>query len=553
MIRSIPFVRSIAALGCGTALAGAASAQTTLYDVVGSATNDRLGASVAAVGDLNSDGASEILIGVPQDGNLLFAGKGAAVLIDGATGGQLNSWAGTTDGDGFGTDVASGADVDNDGVNDFVVSAPFRSNIFQADGEVRVLSGADFSEIGTFNGNASLQTLGRQVALVGDLNGDGRSEVMAGSHTALNDRGLVRVYTYNGVSFSQLYEFQGSSTGARLGLSLDAIGDVNSDSVPDLLVGSAFDGYYIFSGADGSELRHTTSGSEPTLGSSVASLEDITGDGVDDIAVGALQGDIFSPGPGRVYVRNGANDATLFTADGTNNGDKFGLNVASAGDWNGDGLTDVLVSSDPATGAAFVSILNGANGALISNLNPDHPDDELGASIAGLGDLDGDGAVEIIVGAPNSSAGLLKEGLARVYSSPFSGCGQITPYCGNATSNSTGAAAEIAAIGSTSVGAGQLILQATNLPANGFGLFYFGPNQSSNPVGDGIRCVSGPTVRLGVTQALGGTVLKSLFTDPNSASISGGQTVNFQYWYRDVPGGPAGFNFSKAISVGFCD
>ena len=553
MIRSIPFVRSIAVLGCGTALAGAASAQSTLYDVVGSASNDRLGASVAPVGDLNSDGASEILIGVPQDGNLLFAGKGSAVLVDGATGSQITSWSGIADGDGFGTDVASGADVNNDGVNDLVVSAPFRSNIFQADGEVRVLSGADNSEIGTINGNASLQTLGRQVALVGDLNGDGRSEVMAGSHTALTDRGLVRVYTYNGVSFSQLYEFQGSASGARLGLSLDAIGDVNFDAVPDLLVGSAFDGYYIFSGADGSELRHTTMASEPSLGSSVASLADVTGDGVDDIAVGALQGDIFSPGPGRVYVKNGSTDATLFTANGANSGDKFGLHVASAGDWNGDGTTDVLVSSDPVASGAFVSILSGTNGALITTLNPDTPNDELGSSIAGLGDLNGDGAVEVVAGAPNASAGFLKEGLARVYSSPFSGCGQITPYCGNATANSTGSAAEIAAIGSTSVGTGQLILQATNLPTGGFGLFYFGPNQTNNPVGDGIRCVGGQTVRLGVTQALGGQVLKSLFADPNSAPISGGQTVNFQYWYRDVPGGPAGFNFSKAISIGFCD
>lgn len=553
MSRNIPFARSIAALGCGTVLAGAATAQSTLYSIVGSSTNERLGASVAAVGDLNSDGASEILIGIPENGNFLFATEGAAALVDGATGGLINTWDGDVNGDGFGTAVASGEDVNGDGVNDFVVSAPFHTNVFQADGQVRVLSGADNSEIETVHGNASLQTIGRTVALVGDLNGDGRSEFMAGSHTAFNDRGLVRVYTFNGVNATQLYEFQGSASGSRLGYSLDGIGDVNADNVPDLLVGSAFDGYYIFSGADGSELRHTTLGSEPTLGTAVVSLDDLTGDGIDDIAVSAIQADIFNPGPGRVYVKNGATDVTLFTIDGANAGDRFGIRLADAGDWDGDLTGDLLISSDPGGAAAFVGIHSGAGGGIINTLSPDNPNDSLGAGLAGLGDLDGDGAVEIIVGAPDASAGFIKEGLARVYSSPFTGCGQTTPYCSNAVVNSTGVAANIDAIGSTSVADGQMILQATNLPQNGFGLFYFGPTQVSTPAGDGLRCVGGATTRLGVTQASGGSVLKGLFSDPNSSPITGGSTVNFQYWYRDITGGPAGFNFSKAVQVGFCN
>jgi len=553
MSRSIPFARSIAALGCGTFLAGAASAQSTLYDVPGNATNERLGKSIAVVGDLTSDGASEFLVGIPEDGNVLFAGEGAAALINGANGAVITTWDGDVNGDGFGTAVASGEDVDGDGINDFVVSAPFHTNVFQADGQVRVLSGADNSEIVEVYGDSSLQRIGRTLALVGDLNGDGRSEFMAGSHTALNDRGMVRVYTFNGSNATVLYEFQGSASGSRLGFSIDSMQDINADNVPDLLVGSAFDGYYIFSGADGSELRHTTSGSEPTLGTAVESIADITGDGVMDLAISAIQTSVFNPGPGRVYVKNGANDATLFTIDGANAGDEFGLQVADAGDWNGDGTTDLLISSDPSGSGAFVGIHSGTGGTLLATLTADNPNDKLGASIAGLGDLNGDGAVEVVAGAPDASAGFLKEGLVRVYSSPFAGCGQVTPYCNNAVANSTGVAADITPIGSTSVAAGQMILQATNLPPNGFGLFFYGTAQTSTMAGDGLICVAGSTVRLGVTQAQGGSVLKSLFSDPNSASISGGSTFNFQYWYRDITGGPAGFNFSRAVQIGFCD
>ncbi len=553
MSRSIPFARSIAALGCGTFLAGAATAQTTLYDITGGAANERLGSSIAVVGDLTSDGANEFLVGIPEDGNILFGGEGAMALVNGATGNVINTWDGDTSGDGFGTAVASGEDVNGDGVNDFVVSAPFHTNILQADGQIRVYSGADNTELVEVNGIASLERIGRTLALVGDLNGDGRSEWMAGSHTALNDRGIARVYTFNGSNATVLYEFQGSSSGSRLGFSLDSMEDINNDGVPDLLVGSAFDGYYIFSGADGSELRHTTLGSEPTLGTAVVNIADITGDGIKDLAIGAIQSSVFNPGTGRVYVKNGATDATLFTIDGANAGDEFSLALADAGDWNGDGTTDLMISSDPIGAGAFVGIHSGTGGTLLATLIGDTANDALGESVAGLGDLNGDGTVEIVAGAPSASAGFVKEGLVRVYSSPFSGCGQIVPYCSNALPNSTGSAASVTPIGSTSVAMGQMILQASNLPPNGFGLFFFGTAQTSTMAGDGLICVVGATVRLGVSQAQGGGVLKSLFMDPNSASISGGSTLNFQYWYRDITGGPAGFNFSDAVQIGFCD
>ncbi len=554
MKSSVLLTQSIAAAGLGALLAGSASAQATLYEFTGSAANDRLGASAATAGDLNGDGSPEFLVGAPQDGNAFFASEGRVELRDGSSGSVLASWSGVTDGDGFGTAVDGGHDVDLDGVPDIAVGAPFFSGTgIQAAGRVTLISGATYTVLGEIAGTATLHSLGRTIALVGDLDGDGRSEVMAGSSEALNGRGLVRVYRYTGGGMVQLYQFVGGIGGARLGISLDGISDVNADGVPDLLVGSAFDGYYIYSGADGSELRHTYVPSEATLGTAVCALDDLNGDGVEEIVAGAVQGDIFNPGSGKVYVKSGLTDATLFTVAGAAGGDRFGMKVADAGDWNADGKNDFLVTSDPNNGPNFVTLHSGVDGTLLSTFQPDAATDNIGTALAGLGDLDGDNKVEILLGAPEYTQAFNKQGLARIYTSPFEGCGGVISYCGNATANSSGSAATLSAIGSTSVGDQALILQATGVVPNGFGLFYYGPNQVNLPAGNGVRCVGGSTVRLSPTQAQGTQVLKSLFLDPNAAGITGNTTWNFQYWYRDIPARGAQFNFSDAIEIRFCN
>ncbi|MFT7486522.1 MAG: hypothetical protein ACI9F9_002377, partial [Candidatus Paceibacteria bacterium] len=108
--------------------------------------------------------------------------------------------------------------------------------------------------------------------------------------------------------------------------------------------------------------------------------------------------------------------------------------------------------------------------------------------------------------------------------------------------------------GTNSVGLADTILRCRNLPANKPGLFYYGDAQASTPVGDGLRCVAGTTRRLSVVFSNPNGVATDigLFADPGVLITQPG-TWNFQYWYRDVPGGPAGFNFSQAISVSYCN
>ncbi|QDV10055.1 hypothetical protein Poly30_56170 [Planctomycetes bacterium Poly30] len=133
-------------------------------------------------------------------------------------------------------------------------------------------------------------------------------------------------------------------------------------------------------------------------------------------------------------------------------------------------------------------------------------------------------------------------------------CGGITRYC-SAVTNPTGVAAIIDTFGTSSVGANDLVLYASNLPLSTFGIFFYGQNQASAAVGDGTLCINNPFFRLAPVQAsLFGDVSYALDltaqSDP-AGQIMIGETWNFSFWYRQVS--PSGFNFSDALSVEFCD
>ena len=128
-----------------------------------------------------------------------------------------------------------------------------------------------------------------------------------------------------------------------------------------------------------------------------------------------------------------------------------------------------------------------------------------------------------------------------------------TNYCVGAT-NSTGAGGQIAASGSESVGAQNVTLTASSCPGPTPGLFFFGTTQVQNVFGDGFLCTSGSIVRVAPPEFTDGSGVASRLLDFSASyagSIVAGATLNFQYWYRDVPGGPAGFNLTDAVSIAF--
>ena len=137
------------------------------------------------------------------------------------------------------------------------------------------------------------------------------------------------------------------------------------------------------------------------------------------------------------------------------------------------------------------------------------------------------------------------------------GCAAVTTYCA-ATPTTSGLPASIGWSGSTSVFANTFTLHVTDGPALQNGRFYYGPNAISLPFGDGLRCVGGGTYRLAplTLDANGAASQAVAFNAPPAGSGAGhvlpGSTWRFQFWFRDPSGGPAGFNFSTALTASFC-
>ncbi|MAF64098.1 MAG: arylsulfotransferase (ASST) [Planctomycetes bacterium] len=145
----------------------------------------------------------------------------------------------------------------------------------------------------------------------------------------------------------------------------------------------------------------------------------------------------------------------------------------------------------------------------------------------------------------------------RVFRAPrYAVCEAPAAFC-STSPNSNGAGARMGFEGTTSVTANDLVLEATAAAVGMPGIFYFGPDQIELPFGDGFRCIGGSVLRLPVvvTDGSGDASFALDFTDPGQAAsvIAGGDTWNFQFWFRDPAFGGATFNLSDALEVPFCD
>ena len=132
---------------------------------------------------------------------------------------------------------------------------------------------------------------------------------------------------------------------------------------------------------------------------------------------------------------------------------------------------------------------------------------------------------------------------------------QTMNYC-ITNPNSTGVGAQISSTGSVNVSDNSFVLNSTNLPANSFGLFFFGTAQTQTPINGsmGTLCVTGNPLRLPATQAdvFGGAVYALDFTGSTNANqILGGSTWNFQQWYRDAVAGTVTSNTTNGLEVQF--
>ncbi len=495
--------------------------------LIGGNADDNSGFAAAALGDINatsfSSGIADLIIGAPHaDAGAIDAGQ--ATLIFGSAELQSSGGAGSTltyrtgiAQDLVGETVAEAGDINGDGVRDFFIGAPHSDRAFTNAGAVYLVFGHPFLDETapatqnllnlpscaqptlcgvTFFGAAANDLAGASLAWVGDVNGDGRDDVAIGAPGAnpVGRTGAGCVYLIYGplgpgiVPLGQVgttvrgVVLNGETNGDALGTSVSIWRDQSGDGLDDLLVGApgadalsatgslvTDAGYaYAVQGGDGPgrlddsatpggiEMSRVANGAadqvagmvfigsieDGHIGRSMTGAVDIDGNGVDDILIAgdgiayAIAGDdpktrsgstLTNTTGGGGGLRSGQFDAQRdFGAVMYVTGNQDPLTVGPAGDLNGDGYDDFIIGSPLAdtpagqdAGRAYIILGSPAPETGTHSLNEvgstidgfivegAGAGDNLGASVGGGHDLNGDGIDDGLVGAPfaDSDAG----------------------------------------------------------------------------------------------------------------------------------------------------
>ncbi|MFB0516618.1 MAG: leucine-rich repeat domain-containing protein, partial [Candidatus Neomarinimicrobiota bacterium] len=435
--------------------------------------DDQFGVSVAALGDLDGDGVTDLAVGAyaDDDGGI---GRGAVYVLFMQTNGTVKSCqkisdtegsftAVLDDVDGFGVSLVAIGDLDGDGVTDLAVGACYDDDggtshgavyvlFMQADGTVKTFQKISATE-GSFTATLDdLDYFGVSVACLGDLDGDGVTDLAVGAHHDDDggaDHGAVYILFMNTdgtvKSFQKISDTAGNFTATlnvldSFGASVTGLGDLDGDEVMDLAVGAYADddggiyrgaAYVLFMQTNGTvksyqKISDTEGNFTAVLddydyfGGSLAAVGDLDDDGITDLAVGSYYDDDGGTDYGAWYVlfmqtsgtvksfQKISNTAGNFTAT-LYNGDNFGKSLTAIGDLDGDSVTDLAVGAwydedgGPDRGAVYVLFLQDAPPATPANLTA----------------APGDGQVTITWDA-NSEVDLAKYCIYRDTSSPAS-------------------------------------------------------------------------------------------------------------------------------------
>jgi hypothetical protein len=431
---------------------------TPSWTVESNQTNAKLGTSVGTAGDVNGDGFADVIVGIYQSGTYGFHGGEARVYLGSSTGlaaGPMWTTGSFQIGAQVGISVATAGDVNGDGYSDVIAGANLEDNGETDEGRAYVYLGSAsalvLSSAWTAESNQAVADFGSDVATAGDVNGDGYSDVIIGAPNFDNgqtDEGRVFLYlgSASGLAVAPAWTFESDNAGAALGDAVGTAGDVNGDGYSDVIVGAdsfsngqSIEGRaYVFLGS-AIGLAATPAWTvesdqmDAALGISVGTAGDVNGDGYADVIVGAPFYTNDQAQAGRAWVYLGSPTGVATTPAWTNEGDQafayFGISVATAGDVNGDGYSDVIVGADAysngesAEGRAYV-YLGSASGLAASpvwHVESNQAFARLGKS-GTAGDVNGDGFADVLVTAQGFDIGQAgAEGRAYLYLGSVSG------------------------------------------------------------------------------------------------------------------------------------
>lgn len=336
---------------------------SVLHTFVGDNDDDFFGIRVCGIGDVNGDGHGDIAAGAVQ---WLSNGTGYVKILSGFDGSLIHHISGNSAGDQFGYSVDGTGDVDGDMVGDIVVGAWWGTGTLLAQGMAGVYSGATGNPIYIFWGNDAQDHLGSRVAGAGDVDGDGVPDIAAGaSGDDGNGSSAGAAMVFSGATGALIYEFLGENPGDQFGNAVTGAGDVDGDGRADIGVGairaspqgSQSGRAYVFSGMDGSTLLSfdgTAAGD--SLGGTLSGVEDVTGDGKDDLIVGATGSDLGGTNSGAAYVLSLSLTALaqIRNGSGSNPSSYFPINTPVIGS-----NYQALITGPPSSISVIIPTLNG--------------------------------------------------------------------------------------------------------------------------------------------------------------------------------------------------
>ena len=450
--------------------------------LLGASGDDRAGGWVASAADIDGDGLDDVLVGAHRS-STAHSDAGSVYLILGASmvaGGSIQlddahaELVGEAWNDQLGTQVVGVGDADGAGVPDVLVGAPFNDEASDSAGQAYLFRGEDLLAGGVFDasiawasfpGQGLWNQAGVSVGAAGDVDGDGLADLLIGAN--LNSGGGTRsgkAYLVLGSQVSSGGNFNLGGAHASFvgenpydfaGGNVTGVGDVDGDGLDDVLIAATGNDQggddagkaYLFFGdsllgggtfdLSQADLQLVGEAEDDHAGFRIGAAGDVDGDGLADLIVGANGNDETINSAGQSYVVFGATamlggSLSLGAADVRLLGEgpsDYAATVAGAGDVDGDGLDDVLVGAHGHSADAGMTYLvlgstiaGGGDFALAdadAAFLGEASADFSGSAVGPAGDVDGDGRADFLVGAYGNDETLSGAGKAYVLISPW--------------------------------------------------------------------------------------------------------------------------------------